>query len=559
MSSSFRRAATRPRQNIQNESFPNPIPSSKTIHDKSNESLATTKTKSFQTVLERIGTKPWIGGITLTSTGLRDLDSIIGGGQPLGTAILIEEDRWTQDLALGLIRYWSAEAVSQEQNLSLIATAADIDDSISIISDSYMDINVGNKFNIQQQGMNSSGLHEFLDILPRNLHLDKAKSKQEAVKKTTTTVTENDETLSKQKKSSSSLLKVSSSIPLGVLDVIEDENEDDFDDAEGDQDDQISGEQSSDKADEGLLNAWQYKVSVQRERLATPTQPSSSYQSRAKAGAKIYCHSYDLSKKMQDQYSNDWIGENSKTSIVNCSCQQCPTLCCRAGRQCGVQLYRKCIENIRVTLKRNPNSVVRMLLMNAPVKTTSVALPLLLSNIRANSLPVVILVSVRPWICSPVTDNIISRPSSFQSLVSLRRTCDAVFTCQGFDAVVTPPPSEFSDLAGIFSIRKMALQSLSHFSDSTTNRRPPANRFGMKRDRRKLHVRMLHLPPEDFSAGGSSVGSGVRSGAGRQTQKQQQQGSQQDGGSKTALQPGMGCASNHRGKSSSNNSMSLDF
>lgn len=59
--------------------------------------------------LERTGTKPWIGGLSLTSSGLRDFDALLGGGQPLGTAILIEEDRWTQDLASALARYWSAE------------------------------------------------------------------------------------------------------------------------------------------------------------------------------------------------------------------------------------------------------------------------------------------------------------------------------------------------------------------------------------------------------------------------------------------------------------------
>ena len=64
---------------------------------------------SSQAVFERIGTKPWIGGLTLTSSGLRELDAILGGGQPLGTSIMIEEDRWTQDLALALARYWSAE------------------------------------------------------------------------------------------------------------------------------------------------------------------------------------------------------------------------------------------------------------------------------------------------------------------------------------------------------------------------------------------------------------------------------------------------------------------
>ena len=60
-------------------------------------------------VLELVGTKPWVGGATLTSSGLREFDAILGGGQPLGTAMLIEEDRWTQDLALALVRYWAAE------------------------------------------------------------------------------------------------------------------------------------------------------------------------------------------------------------------------------------------------------------------------------------------------------------------------------------------------------------------------------------------------------------------------------------------------------------------
>ena len=58
------------------------------------------------------GTKPWTGGITLTSMGLRDLDSILGGGQPIGSCVLIEHDRWTRDLAQCLVKYWCAE-VSQ--------------------------------------------------------------------------------------------------------------------------------------------------------------------------------------------------------------------------------------------------------------------------------------------------------------------------------------------------------------------------------------------------------------------------------------------------------------
>lgn len=99
MSSSFRRAAPR----RQKQSNVNSIGGEKAPVPSSFDG------RTPSTVLERIGTKPSKGGLTLTSSGLRELDAIIGGGQPLGTAILIEEDRWTQDLALALARYWSAE------------------------------------------------------------------------------------------------------------------------------------------------------------------------------------------------------------------------------------------------------------------------------------------------------------------------------------------------------------------------------------------------------------------------------------------------------------------
>ena len=55
------------------------------------------------------GVKPWQGGVYLTSTGLNDLDTILGGGQTLQTCVLLEEDRWTRDLALSLVKYWCAE------------------------------------------------------------------------------------------------------------------------------------------------------------------------------------------------------------------------------------------------------------------------------------------------------------------------------------------------------------------------------------------------------------------------------------------------------------------
>ncbi len=79
---------------------------------------SSTNSSAPSSVFERIGTKPWVGGLTLTSSGLRELDAIYGGGQPLGTAVLVEEDRWTQDLALALVRYWSAEVSKEDVSAS---------------------------------------------------------------------------------------------------------------------------------------------------------------------------------------------------------------------------------------------------------------------------------------------------------------------------------------------------------------------------------------------------------------------------------------------------------
>jgi hypothetical protein len=64
------------------------------------------------------GVKPWQGGTYLTSVGVNDLDTILGGGQLIGSSILLEEDRLcTREIALTLVKYWCAEAISHDQHL----------------------------------------------------------------------------------------------------------------------------------------------------------------------------------------------------------------------------------------------------------------------------------------------------------------------------------------------------------------------------------------------------------------------------------------------------------
>lgn len=511
MSSSFRRGTVRRNHNpksLPSESFPGSSPASRPSRP--------TRTHA---VFERVGTKPWTGGLTLTSSGLREWDAILGGGQPLGTAILMEEDRWTQDLALALVRYWSAEAVAQGQTLALVSTIPNVDPmDIDTLSDSLDPIEC-------QQGTSPIALQGFLRMLPRNQHLDKSKAKSDAMIKRIESAAAN---------------KLTVSSLQGFEAIAEDDTDADNDDFEEEETDLSKG------AEEGLTNAWQYKVSVQQERFGKPiSSKTPSTSNTAGKGSNVFCHSYDLSGKMEDQQDSHRLHDSELIDIVHCA----------QSRSSAISFFRTCIKYIQEKLQAYPNTVVRMVFLNVPVKTMSAALPLLLSHIREQSLPVVVLMTVRPWL-RPITRSTSFAPPSSRSsrsyspaLIALKRTCDAVFTCEGFSAMVTPPPSEFSDLAGILSIQKIALQSLSHFSDTTTNRRPPANRYGMKRDRRKMHIRMLHLPPEDYSEGGSSVGGGARSGAGKQ------EGKDVNGPtSKTALQPGMGCSTNKRSSTSS-----LDF
>ncbi len=81
------------------------LPSSSSLPS-SRTAIATSTTSAGLVSLR--GTKPWVGGSYLTSCGLRELDGIIGGGQPIGSCLLLEEDRYT-DLCHILARYWAAE------------------------------------------------------------------------------------------------------------------------------------------------------------------------------------------------------------------------------------------------------------------------------------------------------------------------------------------------------------------------------------------------------------------------------------------------------------------
>ena len=177
----------------------------------------------------------------------------------------------------------------------------------------------------------------------------------------------------------------------------------------------------------------------------------------------------------------------------------------------GIALFCSLWRHLQSTISTHPNTVIRLFLHRLPVGQGAVALPLLMAKIRKENLPVVVLATIRPWkwLSSLAGTN----NNKLDVLASLRSTTDTTLSLDSFSSLRTPPPPEFSLLQGILTVRKCAAFNVSHYTDTVTWKRPLAERFGVKRDGRKVTVQLLHLPPEEYSKGGSST-SGVRSGGG---------------------------------------------
>jgi len=396
--------------------------------------------RSPQQLISLSGVKPWTGGIHLTSVGLNDLDNLLGGGQPLGTCIFLEEDRWTRDLAYSLLKYWCAEAISQDQNLVF-----------PIIEDDSSFAHTPSNQAYRSHTLLKDEIVRLLMSLPRNLHWAKAQKQQSTAGKLADAPTD-----------------------LGILEE-DDERED---------------------GEEGLEIAWQYKKSVQEKMLAQSLAPKRSQSS----SSNVFCHSYDLSGRMTDQ------------KAIKPSSYICDIKAMGAGGKSpppGILLFRELVS----LLKKNEGKATRMVLYNANPDLTAIALPLLLAHIRKHKIPAVLLVY-----CPPSKD--------YRAFSKLSGTCDVLLKTEGFAARrAYPPPPEFRLLQGILTISKISTVTAAaatgggFFGDISFSKRPAAFVYGFKRDRRKLHLSLLHIPPEDYAQGGGSVGSGVRSGAGMVLEK----------------------------------------
>mmetsp|Transcript_23285 Transcript_23285/g.55058 ORF Transcript_23285/g.55058 Transcript_23285/m.55058 type:complete len:497 (+) Transcript_23285:211-1701(+) len=491
MPSAFRRSGTTSKKKVSEPGLSTPANPSAWALSSGSSSAINNKTSTKLPLRLPRGVKPWQGGTYLTSVGVNDLDSILGGGQLMGSSILLEEDRLcTRELALTLVKYWCAEAVSHDHDLVIpvFSTSShsnssrpkngDDDDSLSsMFRDDWSESEEQPWRNLRDE------LHDLLLGLPRNLHWDKQKKKEEKAKR-------------EQEAAASDISSGLGSMNLGPMAILEEDEE-----------------EETKKADDELEVAWQYKKSVQQERLA---QSKSNTESTS-VSTDVFCHSYDLSGRMHDQKPLD------------------PSACIheltskkkRSGTEYnlsyGYNLFYGLVQLLKERSSLNNDKAIRLLLFHPPLEALSAALPLLLAYIRKNEMPVVLMI-----VHAPTAD--------VKSKIRLGRSCDVVLSTEGFASRREyPPPAEFRHLLGVLKTAK------------TTRKRSEvaASIYGFKRDRRKLHIPLLHIPPEDYAEGGGSVGGGgVRSGAGRRSSSN----SEADGA--TARKPssgGMGCSSNMSG------------
>lgn len=86
------------------------------------------------------GVKPWVNGLNLVSSGVRELDDILGGGHVLGSLSLLHEDTYSNH-ADTVMMYSIAEAISQQHKTLLIVR--DRDEANSIIASLPFNMNKG--------------------------------------------------------------------------------------------------------------------------------------------------------------------------------------------------------------------------------------------------------------------------------------------------------------------------------------------------------------------------------------------------------------------------------
>lgn len=232
--------------------------------------------------------------------------------------------------------------------------------------------------------------------------------------------------------------------------------------------DPLVEEDDHDKSDDHLVVAWQYRKDVQQQ-LSGNLKPSTAVRNDT-----TFSHSYNLQQTLSKDYTD-------KARV------------CTVEDKDGFQLFRALVQEVLspIETQKEKKQVTRLVLTSAiSVTALAVAIPLLMNYLQRHELPVVVFLSLDDVVG---TDN-------HQAMMRLKRCCDVVLTIESFvNRIHYPPPPEFQKLQALLHVSRIATYTGPHFGSFTVSKRPISDIYGLRRDRRKLHIQLLHIPPAESS------------------------------------------------------------
>jgi len=371
------------------------------------------------------GSKPSVhNGQLLISSGLQELDEILGGGIAVGSVILLEEEIYTEHF-LALLKYFLVEGLANDHVIAVISADKSTGDIVR--------------------------------KLPRNLMYE------EALLQSTLENSKNDHVK-----------------------------------------DSDSGEQSF-APKESMKIAWQYEKYLNAKSTPQvqlmPISESINRSGSLKASkVQSFCHSYDLSRSERAEFMKEKTIEEINPMDLEIS----------SGASSYKRVFRKLHNLIENGFKSNPTDQKESVIPNIlriGVHSLGSSLWSLSNQLGTETELFQFLHALRGLLRSSLASCMITMPVHLMDSIMVKRVehlCDTVISCQSFDGIGRKISSAFAPFHGQLLVKKMPrLNSLvSHLPETLS--------YVYKMSRRKFHIEILHLGPEESRSHSKSTVSKVK-------------------------------------------------
>eukprot|EP01031_Cornospumella_fuschlensis_P037417 gene37417-45438_t len=224
----------------------------------------------------------------------------------------------------------------------------------------------------------------------------------------------------------------------------------------------------------GLTIAWQYEKYLKAKQAAVPRAN--------KSGSLQFCCSYDLSKRMQP--SLEQAIEVLSLDIHEAS----PSL-----SEMLQKMFEKIQQYVLSVVAEHPAAVVRVFVLNLE----SLFIAALDSPINQASTVARFMLKVKRFCWERrVLVSFSVAPAAVPAAVldALQHACDTILGIESFSGRMHCVPYEFNRFHGFLVIHKLQQYGM------LAPHKLSSSRYGIIRDRRKLIVEPLHLPPEESRA-----------------------------------------------------------